>query len=692
VNLPPLHTLPDWSDFRRVCVDIETKDPKLTELGPGVRRKDGYITGVAFACDDGTNNGPACYLPIRHAGGNYENPEAVLEYFRYQARHFRGDIVGTNLQYDLDWLQEEGVTFTPRFYRDIQISGPLLLVPKVQRREDPITGEVFYTEAFQHMNLDAQARRLGLPGKDEAGLKAWAEQHGLDPKKDMWRAPAWIVNDYAVQDVRLPLQVIKLHEREIAEQASHDPDPNASLQTIYDLECRLQPVLLKMRRRGVAVDLNKLEQIESLARERTYEAMKEVSRLSGVRVTETDINKAAALAPALEADGVKVPRTPRRISEKTGREVGGQYSVKAAWLQSLDTPVAKAIQEARRWDKISSTFCASIRRHEINGRIHCTFNQLKAESDDGTEKGVSFGRLSSSDPNLQQQPARDPEIGPLWRSIYLPDDGGEWACLDFSSQEPRMITHYAELAGCDGGAEAAEACRTDPHWDNHSMMAGFCYQEYSAEAYRNGDKAMKELRGHAKTIFLGRCYGMGGGKLCRGLGLPTVKVVRDPRVREWLVHDVNSPDGKALLLAGQKPFYMAGPEGQAILDKFDAGVPYIKQLTRMVQNKAKKMGYIRTLLGRRRRFARLSDGRLFEGHKALNGLIQGGSADQTKLAMVLADEAGIRLQLQVHDELDLTIWDRREAEQLNEIMVHAVELNVPTKCDIEVGPNWGEIK
>ncbi len=538
------------------------------------------------------------------------------------------------------------------------------------------------------MSLDAQAERLGMPGKDEEGLKAWAAEHKLDPKKDMWKAPARIVTPYAIQDVRLPLQIIRPHEAEIAAQ---------DLGRVYDLESKLLPVLLKMRRRGVAVDMKKLEHIDAKAWIIENKACREVTRISGREMSPSDTTKSAALAKILETTGVKVPLTEQKISKKTGKPTGGNPSVKSEWLRSLGTPLADAILLAKRWNKVRTTFCKSIREHQINGRVHCTFNQLRQERDDGSIRGPAFGRLSSSDPNLQQQPARDPEIGPLWRSIYLPDPGGKWACLDFSGQEPRMIIHYAEMTGCKGGAEAAHACRTDPNWDNHSMMASMMYEEFRQADLLSDDKAIakasKLLRGNAKTIFLGLCYGMGGGKLARSLGLPTLWVVRDPNAQQWTTYPVGSPQGKALKQAGARPFEVAGEEGEALLQRFKVKVPYIKQLQKMVMTRAKNLGYIRTLLGRRRRFPiHPETGELFGGHKALNGLIQGGSADQTKMAMVLADEAGVRLQLQVHDELDLTIWSHREAEQLEEIMVHAVELNVPTVCDIEAGPDWGHIE
>ena len=703
MELLPLSRLPDWSNYRRVSLDIETKDPMLTKLGPGVRRGDGFVAGISFACDDGKPDCPAFYLPIRHKGGGNYPVEQVYRYLRAMSERFEGDLVTANGQYDLDWLAEDGVTFTPRFFRDVQISGPLLLEPRCEFNREGQLAEV-----FQHMNLDALAAREGLPGKDESELAAWADAHGLNLKSDMWQFPARMVSKYAIQDARLPLQIIKRHERRIEEQG---------LQTVYDLECELLPVLLEMRRVGVAVNTEKVSVIEEDALRRERAAFKELHRCTGVQLTEDDTNKSAALAKAIEAAGYKVPRTATRISEKTGKQVGGTPSITAAFLGSLSkegVEAAKWIQTAKKWNKVRTTFCKSVLQHTVRGRIHCTFNQLRQERETGETKGAEFGRLSCTDPNLQQQPARDKEIGPLWRSIYVPDDGGEWACLDFSSQEPRLITHYAEVTalmgqmsetGREAALAAAEACRTDPKWDNHGMMAGFINgEDYVHAHYTDYDKAddgspeqklfkvAKGLRGDAKIIFLGTCYGMGGGKLCRSLGLPVVKVIRDPNARGWVVYQEGDVEYNKLAKQGCRPFEMAGPEGQAIIEKFNTGVPYIKELSKMAMNKAKKAGFVTSLLGRRCRLPKDKNGQVHFTHKALNRLIQGSAADQTKMAMVLAHKAGIRLQLQVHDELDLTIWDRKEAEELNEIMVHAVELKVPTKCDIETGPTWGEIK
>lgn len=631
---PEMASLPSWSEAKRICIDLETKDPQLTTLGPGVRRG-GKIIGVGFAIEDG----PAAYLPIGHAHGQNLPEDRVLEYLRDQARVFGGVITGANLSYDMDYLTEYGVDLWHCEWRDsMSVAEPLL-------------NELHYS-----YSLDAVATRRGYPGKNEALLKAAADAFRVDPKKEMWKLPPEYVGPYAEQDVRLPLQLLRAQEKEMEDQ---------DLWSIYMLECRVTKVLLKMRRRGVRISFDRLAQVEQFLLEREQELVAKIKHTSGIGITS--LNSSQQLANVLATVGFKCPKT------KTGKP-----SVTRDVLARVNHDLARDILRARQFNKLRTTFVKSIRSHAIGDRIHCSFHQLKNQSDDGDDtKGAAFGRLSSSDPNLQQQPARDPELGPLWRSIYLPDEDGTWVCADFSSQEPRLTIHYAEAAGCAGGREAAESCRTDPNWDNHCMTAEMMFEEFDRSAYEAGEhhpkfKAMKKLRGDGKEIFLGKNYGMGGAKLCRKLGLPTVR-----KVTSW-------SDGREVEVAGE--------EGQALIDRFDSRVPYVKQLAKRTQKAVQRKGFIRTILGRRCRFRRDAKGHWEDLHKALNRLIQGSAADQTKRAMVMADEAGIPLQLQVHDEFDFTEHDPKQSEQLAQIMVDAVKLNVPTVVDIEKGPSWGEIK
>jgi len=633
---PSLSELPSWANAKRVCVDIETCDPTLKKYGPGVRTN-GYITGVGFAIEDG----PAFYLPVRHYGGGNLDEEKVFQYLRDQAAAYDGPIVGANLQYDMDYLAERGVLYRGT-YRDVQVAEPLL------------------DELQMSYSLDNIAARRGLAGKDEKFLREFAECWGVNPKSGMWQLPAKAVGRYAEQDVRLPLKLLRLQEREIERQ---------DLWPIYEVECKLQKVLLKMKRRGVRIDFDKLDQIDKLSIAKEQAALDEIHRLTGRRLVmdhtgekvTSEITRTGSLVPIFQGLGIPIPRT-----DPTPKFPTGQDSVKNEWLDTLDHPVCAVIREARKWNKLRTTFVASIHTHSVGDRIHCTFNQMIGEDDSGNDTdGARYGRLSCKNPNLQQQPARDPEIGPLWRSIYLPDEGGQWACLDYSQQEPRWLVHYAETVALDPTAgwskkarkaaiAAAEAYRTNPKTDNHQMMADLC----------------GVARKPAKELFLGKIYGMGGGKLARKLGLPTIS----------RIHSKSGYEYEA-----------AGPEAQAIIDQFNEGVPFVSLLSKMTEESAGRKGFILTAGGRRCRFPEKSRGRYDWLHKALNRLIQGSSGDQTKKAMVDADDAGCRIQLQVHDELNQTFWDKKENELLEQVMLQALPCRVPHLVDVECGPSWGEV-
>ena len=634
---PDLNALPSWEGAKRVAIDCETRDPDLKKLGPGAgRRPNSYITGISFAIEDG----PGGYLPIRHEGGDNLPVEAVLRYFRDQAKVFTGDIVGANLPYDLDFLAGDGIEFNrARFFRDIQIADPLIC------------------ELHDSYSMQAIAQRWGFDGKNEAMLRAAASDYKIDPKKDMWKLPARFVGAYAEEDTRLPLNILRRQEREIDDQ---------DLWRVYDLESRLLPVLTKLRRRGVRIDTDRLEQIERWAYAKEAEALARVRAATGVKIAVGDVWKPEALAPALEYIGIRLNKTST-----------GKPSIDKELLGSIDHPVADALERARKVNKLRTTFAGSVRDHMVNGRIHCTFNQLRKQKDDeeGTA-GAAYGRLSCQNPNLQQQPARD-DFAPMWRAIYLPEEGELWASNDYSQQEPRMAVHYACLArdligqhAWQSAIAARDAYRNDPNTDNHQMMADMA-----------GIK-----RKDAKEIYLGLSYGMGGAKMCRKLGLPTMMAVRGPRFQ---LFDVNSPEGKRLVEEGARRFEAAGPEGQRLLDTFDSKVPFVKKLAKACEARAKAVGYITTLSGRRCRFPKDRDGNFDWTHKGLNRLIQGSSADQTKAAMVALDAAGFDMIIQVHDEIAFSIRDPKEGEAAAEIMRNCVPLELPSKVDVEVGPSWG---
>lgn len=625
---PSLATLPSWEGVKRMSVDFETRDDSLSPrkgaprgTGPGELRG-GYITGVGFAIEDG----PAYYLPMRHEGGDNLDAEQVEAYLRDQLKVFRGDVVGANLGYELGYAWQAGLEFHSSVkYRDITLAEPLI------------------DELQFKYGMDALAGRYDLPGKDEGLLRSAAEAYDIDPKKGMWRLPARYVGPYATQDVRLPLQINRKQERRIED---------VGLEAAWALEMATLPALARMRRRGVRVDLQRVAAIERWALEVETEENAKIKHLTGIDVGVGNYYKPKLLEPVLKHLGIEVPRTA-----KTNKP-----SISKALLKRHKNPVTAAILRAREFNKLRTTFCASIHTYQIDGRIHCVFNQLRKaasedEDDDDEEEdsvGARSARLSAQHPNLQQQPVRNKEYGKKWRSIYVADDGCDWASADYSQQEPRLMVHYAEELGLSGAQAFGDRYRSDPSTDFHNMTS-----EISGL-----------IRDDAKNLGLGLAYGMGEAKLCHTLGLPTIwKPNREGKLRE-----------------------KAGPEGRAKMDQFHAGVPFIRLLAKACERAVESKGFIIALAGHHFHFPRDDHGNYDWLHKALNRLIQGSAAGQTKMAVVEADRAGFPLQLQVHDELNLSVVSHDEARDLGTLMRDVIKLRVPMKVDVDVGPSWGEGK
>jgi DNA polymerase I-like protein with 3'-5' exonuclease and polymerase domains len=639
---PSLGDLPQWKGIRRLGFDLETRDTYLDVLGPGVRRG-AEVVGFSLAVEDG----PKFYVPLRHPDTDNCDEAQAWQYLRDNAAAFSGELVGANLSYELDFLWHNGVKFGQgtRFL-DVQIAEPLI------------------DELQLSYSLEAISRKYLGRGKAEDKLREAAAAYGVDPKKGLWQLPARYVGQYGEEDADLPLKILRRQERVLDEQ---------DLWQVFNLETDVLPVLVKMRQRGLRIDQDHLNYVEQYCIERQLAQLDIVRRETGLTIGRQHLMNAQVLAQAFMQQGLKVPLTAKTRKPSVGKPQFAQYK---------GNKVVDAIAEARRYHKIANDFVGSIRRHMINGRIHGSFTQLRrnkeeddsfdADGDPEDQEGGRYGRLASCDPNMQQQPARDPELGPLWRKIYLPDEGGQWGSFDYSQQEPRMAVHCAVLAG--GAIEqetgrpfissyawsrakaAAKKYTDDPSTDNHQMMADMAGISRKA----------------AKEIFLGLCYGMGGPKLCGKLGLPT-KVIPHWKDPDRLVE-------------------VAGDEGDALIKKFDAEVPFIRETAKALERVAKRRGYITTLLGRRCRFPVDNLGNFDWTHKAFNRYVQGSSADQTKKAVVELDRADMYLQLQVHDETDGTIESHAQAEQWAQIMIDCVPLSLPSKVDIEIGPSWGEAK
>lgn len=657
---PPPEQWPRWGQASRVSVDLECKDEQLFILGPGCRRPDSFIAGVGVAIDDG----PSVYLPIAHHGGdNVENAIGVWQWMHDNAQEFKGELVGANLAYDLDWLL--------MVYHGRQSSPdkPLAIRwPKIKRYWDVLINDCLIYELHRRGNLDAVAERWGIVGKNKAGLLAAAKHYGLtNPMGEMWKLPGRYVIDYNLADLRIPLELLP---KMLAMMET------MKLMTIADIESRLIPVLVKMRQRGIKVNANKLQAIESWSIKEEKEIIARIKDATGADMMMDEFTNSESIARILEKQGVRVARDQK-----------GKASIDEEFLARCEHPSGKMFLRGRQMDNLRNKYSRPTFDHMVNGRIHCVYNQVRGTEekklDGGAEKqkGARTGRMSAEHTNMTNQPSRQ-DWAKRWKELFEPEEGYYWFSNDYAAQEPRLTTHYAALLDLPKAREVAAAYRRDPLLDNHQFMADLTGLH----------------RDKAKPVYLGLIYSMGESKLCRSLGLPTQFVVS---YGPWSnkTERFFSEYSKALAyrqsLEEENIFIgeCAGPEGKAVLETFHARAPFLKALVQRAMSNGRKHGEIITLLGRHLHLPMLDNGKYDWIHKCLNMLIQGSAADQMKKAMVDVDDQmpHLWLQLQVHDMLGGSCKTREEAKEVGRIMRNAVISEyVPYRVDTGWGPSWGQ--
>ncbi len=599
---------PDLSSYDVISVDCETCDPDLLKLGPGAHRG-GYICGVAVGAGEFR-----AYYPVAHEVGPNLPKEVVFGWLSEQLCRPRQPKVGANLIYDVDFLLTAGVKIAGPLW-DVQVAEPLL------------------NETRLSYALDVLAKDYLGEGKVEQVMRRWLSDAfgSKNVKGNIYRAPPAVVGPYAESDVDLPLRIFELQRPQLQAQGLWD---------LFEMESELLWVLLHMRRRGVRVDVPLAEQLRDMLSVEQKERLAEIKRQTGV---EPEIWAADSLARMFDKAGIEYPRTP-----KTKRP-----SFKKEWLSSHPSPLARAIQQARYFDKLRGTFIEGyILEGNVNGRIHTSFHGLRSDAG-----GTETGRLSSSGPNLQNIPVRGKE-GKLIRQCFIPEEGEQWWKLDWSQIEYRLIVHFAHLIKLAGSQGAVDAYNSDPKTDFHQLVA-----------------AMTGLmRDEAKALNFGMAYGLGIEALCASL-----------------LVDIQ--------------------QGRIIINTYHERAPYVRQLKSNMERAAVSRGYIRTLLGRRRRFNlweyrgevtneyRPGARRAFT-RNAMNSGIQGSAADIMKKAMVMIMRSGVldtlgMFHLTVHDELDGSCPPGPAAlealAEVRHVMETCIKLVIPIYADGGLGLNWGNL-
>jgi DNA polymerase I-like protein with 3'-5' exonuclease and polymerase domains len=354
---------PDLTRHTLMAIDLETRDPQLTEMGPGWATKNGEIIGIAVAAGDFSG-----YFPIAHANGPNLDKKLTLRWLQKQLATPHMTKVMHNASYDTGWLMAEGVNIQGPII-DTMLSAPLLDENRMSYRLD-LLGKDY----------------LGMR-KDEKVLRQAAAEWGIDPKSEMWKLPARYVGVYAEADAVLTLKLWERFKPMLEDQ---------SLMSVLTLEHRVLPAVIEMRMRGVKVDLDKAEQAKKELRKRANEMSDWIGKESGVKV---DPWSAASVQKMFDALGLEYPRTE-----------AGAPSFTKQFLQAMEHPVAKALVTLREMDKADSTFIDSILRYQKNGRIHCEMHQLR--SDDG---GTVTGRFCVSKDTLietERGPVRIVDVKP----------------------------------------------------------------------------------------------------------------------------------------------------------------------------------------------------------------------------------------------------------------------------------------
>ena len=605
--LPP-ENFPDLSKYDEIAIDLETKDPELTKMGSGSVVGKGDVVGIAVAVE-----GWSGYYPIAHEGGGNMSRAKVLKWFQ-GVLDTPADKIFHNAMYDVCWIRA----------LSLNISGRII---------DTMIASALVDENQMRYDLNSCAKRYTGKGKNESDLYAAAKDWGVDAKAEMYKLPAIYVGAYAEQDASVTLDLWKELKKEIDLQ---------DINSIMDMETELFPCLVDMKFKGVCVNVEGAHILKKDLASQEDILIQAVKKETGI---DTQIWAARSIAQVFDKLNLEYDRTEKSHAPSFTKN----------FLQNHPHPLVNKIAQAREINKAHTTFIDTILKHSHKGRIHADINQLR--SDNG---GTVTGRFSYSNPNLQQIPARNKDLGPRIRALFVPEEGHRWGCFDYSQQEPRLVVHYSALQNLYGVGDVLDSYNNDPDTDFHTIVADMA----------------NIPRSQAKTINLGLFYGMGKNKLQAELGISKDKA-------------------------------------NELFKQYHAKVPFVKQMMDNVSQRAQDAGKVRTLLGRLCRFhlwepnqfgihkslphdqALLEHGpgikRAFT-YKALNKLIQGSAADMTKKAMIDLHKEGIVPHIQVHDELDISVESPEQAKKIKLIMEEAVKLELPNRVDYESGPNWGSIK
>lgn len=552
------------------------------------------LVGMSFAVEGGT----AWYVAVSR---ETEAAQRMVDIFRPFFEHPSIEKVGQNLKYDLLVLSHYGV----------EVAGPLfdtMLAHYVVQPEQRHNMDLLAEKYLHYRTIPIEA--LIGSGRTQRNMA------DLEPKE---------IVDYACEDADVTLRLYPILKEEM--------EKYEVTSVFTHIEMPLLPVLARMERNGVRLDTAALEETGRNFTERMQQLETDIYELAGHEFTITSPKQVGV-----------VLFDELQISAKVKKTKTGQYSTSEEVLESLRDkhPIVEKILQHRALKKLLSTYVEALPKliHPQTGHIHTSFNQAV----------TATGRLSSSNPNLQNIPVRG-EDGREIRRAFVPEEGEVFFSADYSQIELRIMAHLSE--------------------DEH-MVADFNsgLDIHAATAARIFHKPIEEVdrdeRRKAKTANFGIIYGISAFGLSERMGV-------------------------------------SRGEAKELIESYFSTYPKVREYMNESIERAKQTGYITTQFGRRRYLADINAGnatvRGYAERNAVNAPIQGTAADIIKLAMVAIDrrlreeKLQTRMILQVHDELNFSV-PRTELEQVRHLVVEEMErafqMRVPLVAECGEGTNWLE--
>ena len=645
----------DLENIDTVAIDLETYDPSLKKHGSGAIRGDGFVCGIAVATDKQT-----LYFPIAHAKTDNLNPKDTWD--KLNKLIFQNEKITKvfhNAMYDVCWIRAVTGKMLKGQVVDTMIAASVLDETRLKYSLDSISKDYLDDTKYKY---DLQEKTL-----------IWSKGIIKDPMSNMDKLPYSLVKDYAEQDVSLTLRLWKIFNKKLDEvlYTNEDTKEIKTCRKIFELETKLFPCLVDMKFKGVRLDVQKSKKFGNHLRKRIKQIVEAIYKRTNVKV---DIWAASSIKELLEKQKI----TDYKITPKSGMP-----QLPKDYLRTHKDKCLRMIAKAREYDKAVNTFVEGLLNYVHKGRIHADINQIR--SDQG---GTVTGRFSMSNPNLQQIPAKG-FIGKKMRELFLPEEDHQWGSFDYSQQEPRLVVHYALKLG-ESGTEDLEKEFEKDNADFHQIVADMA----------------NISRTQAKTINLGLFYGMGKIKLQHELGLTKEEAKelfsmyhkKVPFVKQ-LSDDLISfaEDHKLLFTLGDR--FCRFNKWETRDRRWDNSRGRFEPVPILSREDAEK-AFKAELLDKFKNEVHDEFMKDFDKYykpaftyKALNRLIQGSAADMTKTAMVkLYYEHGILPQIQIHDELCLSVKDDKEKNIIKNVMETALPLLIKNKVNVKTGNNWGECK